>query len=156
MCMAIYVLVVSVLIVTCLVAWPSVIATVPLLILNFWYLEFMSSVTIDGSVLFIQTNGAKLAAPILTLPTHSGLDLQSYYLPTSRELTRLESTTSAPVIHHFSETVHRSGELKLDHELPQPRCQPVVRFSDRIDRKLFSLRHRIADGHAAEQIHKSK
>jgi ATP-binding cassette subfamily C (CFTR/MRP) protein 1 len=33
------------------------------------------------------------------------LDLQSYYLSTSRELTRLESITKAPVINHFSETV---------------------------------------------------
>jgi ABC-type multidrug transport system fused ATPase/permease subunit len=30
---------------------------------------------------------------------------QGYYLSTSRELTRLESITKAPVIHHFSETV---------------------------------------------------
>jgi len=31
--------------------------------------------------------------------------LQGYYLSTSRELTRLESITKAPVIHHFSETI---------------------------------------------------
>uniref|UniRef100_A0ACD5ZA38 Uncharacterized protein n=1 Tax=Avena sativa TaxID=4498 RepID=A0ACD5ZA38_AVESA len=62
-----YITVVSVLIVTCQVAWPSVIAIIPLLILNLWY--------------------------------------RGYYLATSRELTRLESITKAPVIHHFSETV---------------------------------------------------
>ncbi|KAL6846161.1 hypothetical protein ACP4OV_023609 [Aristida adscensionis] len=68
MCVPIYIMVISVLIVTCTVVWPSVVAIVPLLLLNLWYL--------------------------------------SYYIPTSRELTRLESITSAPVIHHFSETVH--------------------------------------------------
>lgn len=31
--------------------------------------------------------------------------MQKYYISTSRELTRLESITKAPVIHHFSETV---------------------------------------------------
>ncbi|OEL26000.1 ABC transporter C family member 14 [Dichanthelium oligosanthes] len=62
-----YITVISVLIVTCQVAWPSVILIIPLLILNLWY--------------------------------------RSYYLSTSRELTRLESITKAPVIHHFSETV---------------------------------------------------
>jgi ATP-binding cassette subfamily C (CFTR/MRP) protein 1 len=62
-----YITVISVLIVTCQVAWPSVIAIIPLLILNMWY--------------------------------------RGYYLATSRELTRLESITKAPVIHHFSETV---------------------------------------------------
>ncbi|TVU35823.1 hypothetical protein EJB05_17730, partial [Eragrostis curvula] len=68
LCVATYITVISVLIGTCLVAWPSVVAIAPLMALNFWYL--------------------------------------SYYLPTSRELTRLESITNAPVIHHFKETVH--------------------------------------------------
>ncbi|KAL6615336.1 hypothetical protein ACP70R_037606 [Stipagrostis hirtigluma subsp. patula] len=67
MSVSMYITVISVLIVTCQVAWPSVVAIIPLLILNLWY--------------------------------------RSYYLSTSRELTRLESNTKAPVIHHFSETV---------------------------------------------------
>ncbi|KAF3324683.1 ABC transporter C family member 14-like protein [Carex littledalei] len=62
-----YITVLSVVIVTCQVAWPSVILVIPLLFLNIWY--------------------------------------RGYYLATSRELTRLESITKAPVIHHFSETI---------------------------------------------------
>ncbi|KAG2597518.1 hypothetical protein PVAP13_5KG223200 [Panicum virgatum] len=67
MSVSMYITVISVLIVTCQVAWPSVVAIIPLVILNLWY--------------------------------------RGYYLATSRELTRLESITKAPVIHHFSETV---------------------------------------------------
>ncbi|KAJ4750017.1 ABC transporter C family member 4 [Rhynchospora pubera] len=62
-----YITVLSVIIVTCQVAWPSVVPVIPLLFLNIWY--------------------------------------RGYYLATSRELTRLESITKAPVIHHFSETI---------------------------------------------------
>ncbi|XP_062225217.1 ABC transporter C family member 4-like [Phragmites australis] len=62
-----YISVFSTIIVTCQVAWPSVIAVVPLLLLNIWY--------------------------------------RNRYLATSRELTRLEGVTNAPVIDHFSETV---------------------------------------------------
>ncbi|KAL5229212.1 hypothetical protein ABZP36_017477 [Zizania latifolia] len=67
MSVSMYITVIGVVIVTCQVAWPSVIVVIPLLILNIWY--------------------------------------RGYYLSTSRELTRLESITKAPVIHHFSETV---------------------------------------------------
>ncbi|KAL6841171.1 hypothetical protein ACP4OV_029140 [Aristida adscensionis] len=62
-----YISVLSTIIVTCQVAWPSVIAVFPLLLLNIWY--------------------------------------RNRYLATSRELTRLEGVTKAPVIDHFSETV---------------------------------------------------
>ncbi|KAK3145251.1 hypothetical protein QOZ80_4AG0326240 [Eleusine coracana subsp. coracana] len=62
-----YISVFSTIIVTCQVAWPSVIAVIPLLLLNIWY--------------------------------------RNRYLATSRELTRLEGVTKAPVIDHFSETV---------------------------------------------------
>jgi ABC-type multidrug transport system fused ATPase/permease subunit len=37
--------------------------------------------------------------------------LQKYYLATSRELTRLDSITKAPVIDHFSETI--SGVMTI-------------------------------------------
>ncbi|KAJ3669523.1 hypothetical protein LUZ60_011473 [Juncus effusus] len=67
MTMSMYITVLSVIIVTCQVAWPSVICVIPLMLLNIWY--------------------------------------RGYYLATSRELTRLESITKAPVIHHFSETI---------------------------------------------------
>ncbi|XP_051213046.1 ABC transporter C family member 14 isoform X1 [Lolium perenne] len=67
MAVSMYISMISVVIVTCQVAWPSVIAIIPLVLLNLWY--------------------------------------RGYYLSTSRELTRLESITKAPVINHFSETV---------------------------------------------------
>ncbi|KAL6650382.1 hypothetical protein ACP70R_009307 [Stipagrostis hirtigluma subsp. patula] len=52
--------------VTCQVAWPSIIAVLPLLVLNVWY--------------------------------------RNRYIATSRELTRLQGVTNAPVIDHFTET----------------------------------------------------
>ncbi|WVZ84039.1 hypothetical protein U9M48_031117, partial [Paspalum notatum var. saurae] len=64
---SLYISVLGTIIVTCQVAWPSVIAVIPLLLLNIWY--------------------------------------RNRYLATSRELTRLEGVTKAPVIDHFSETV---------------------------------------------------
>ncbi|XP_038977801.1 ABC transporter C family member 14-like [Phoenix dactylifera] len=62
-----YITVFSIIIITCQVAWPTLIAILPLGWLNIWY--------------------------------------RGYYLATSRELTRLDSITKAPVIHHFSETI---------------------------------------------------
>ncbi|XP_047065452.1 ABC transporter C family member 14-like [Lolium rigidum] len=62
-----YISVFSTIIVTCQVAWPSVIAVIPLLLLSIWY--------------------------------------RNQYLGTSRELTRLEGVTKAPIIDHFTETV---------------------------------------------------
>ncbi|CAL5028657.1 unnamed protein product [Urochloa decumbens] len=52
--------------VTCQVAWPSVIAVLPLLFLNIWY--------------------------------------RNHYIATSRELTRLQGVTEAPVTDHLTET----------------------------------------------------
>ncbi|KAJ0980657.1 hypothetical protein J5N97_008912 [Dioscorea zingiberensis] len=62
-----YITVISIVIVTCQVAWPTLVVVIPLAWLNIWY--------------------------------------RGYYLATSRELTRLDSITKAPVIHHFSESV---------------------------------------------------
>ncbi|PKA57671.1 ABC transporter C family member 4 [Apostasia shenzhenica] len=62
-----YITVLSILIVTIQVAWPTLFFIIPLGWLNIW--------------------------------------CRGYYLATSRELTRLDSITKAPVIHHFSETI---------------------------------------------------
>ncbi|KAK7337441.1 hypothetical protein VNO77_18016 [Canavalia gladiata] len=64
---AMYITVISILIVTCQNSWPTVILIIPLIWLNIWY--------------------------------------RGYYLASSRELTRLDSITKAPVIHHFSESI---------------------------------------------------
>ncbi|KAL9228186.1 hypothetical protein vseg_003793 [Gypsophila vaccaria] len=64
---AMYITLLSIIIITCQYAWPTVFLLIPLGWLNFWY--------------------------------------RGYYLATSRELTRLDSITKAPVIHHFSESI---------------------------------------------------
>nr|KYP51015.1 ABC transporter C family member 4 [Cajanus cajan] len=64
---AMYITVLSTLIITCQNAWPTVLLIIPLVWLNIWY--------------------------------------RGYYLASSRELTRLDSITKAPVIHHFSESI---------------------------------------------------
>uniref|UniRef100_A0A803NQQ9 ABC-type xenobiotic transporter n=1 Tax=Cannabis sativa TaxID=3483 RepID=A0A803NQQ9_CANSA len=62
-----YVTLLSIFIITCQYAWPTVFLIIPLVWLNIWY--------------------------------------RGYYLASSRELTRLDSITKAPVIHHFSESI---------------------------------------------------
>ncbi|KAL2945398.1 ABC transporter C family member 4 [Bienertia sinuspersici] len=64
---AMYITLLSIIIITCQYAWPTVFLLIPLGWLNLWY--------------------------------------RAYYLSTSRELTRLDSITKAPVIHHFSESI---------------------------------------------------
>ncbi|CAA2995878.1 ABC transporter C family member 4 [Olea europaea subsp. europaea] len=64
---AMYVTLISIIIITCQYTWPTVIFLIPLGWLNIW--------------------------------------CRGYYLSTSRELTRLDSITKAPVIHHFSESI---------------------------------------------------
>lgn len=73
MTISMYITVVSIIIITCQYAWPTIFLLVPLGWLNFWY--------------------------------------RGYYLATSRELTRLDSITKAPVIHHFSESI--SGVMTI-------------------------------------------
>ncbi|XP_047314972.1 ABC transporter C family member 4-like [Impatiens glandulifera] len=57
----------SIVVVTCMNAWPITILVIPLIWMNIWY--------------------------------------RRYYIASSRELSRLDSITKAPVIHHFSETI---------------------------------------------------
>uniref|UniRef100_A0A2N9GHK4 ABC-type xenobiotic transporter n=1 Tax=Fagus sylvatica TaxID=28930 RepID=A0A2N9GHK4_FAGSY len=64
---AMYITVLSILVITCQYSWPTVFLLIPLVWLNIWY--------------------------------------RGYYLASSRELTRLDSITKAPVIHHFSESI---------------------------------------------------
>ncbi|KAH9619018.1 hypothetical protein KSS87_012360 [Heliosperma pusillum] len=64
---AMYATLLSIVIITCQYAWPTVFLFLPLGWLNLWY--------------------------------------RRYYLATSRELTRLDAITKAPVIYHFSESI---------------------------------------------------
>ncbi|KAE8681622.1 ABC transporter C family member 4 [Hibiscus syriacus] len=68
-----YITLLSIFIITCQYAWPTIFLIIPLGWLNFWY--------------------------------------RGYYLASSRELTRLDSITKAPVIHHFSESI--SGVMTI-------------------------------------------
>lgn len=70
---AMYMTLLSIIIITCQYAWPTIFLLIPLGWLNFWY--------------------------------------RGYYLATSREMTRLDSITKAPVIHHFSESI--SGVMTI-------------------------------------------
>ncbi|KAK4848706.1 hypothetical protein QYF36_016335 [Acer negundo] len=68
-----YITLLSIFIITCQYAWPTIFLLVPLAWANYWY--------------------------------------RGYYLSSSRELTRLDSITKAPVIHHFSESI--SGVMTI-------------------------------------------
>ncbi|KAL8167765.1 hypothetical protein V2J09_009264 [Rumex salicifolius] len=70
---AMYITLLSIVIITCQNSWPTLFFLIPLGWLNIWY--------------------------------------RGYYLSSSRELTRLDSITKAPVIHHFSESI--SGVMTI-------------------------------------------
>ncbi|XP_050236219.1 ABC transporter C family member 4 [Mercurialis annua] len=73
MTVSMYITLLSIIIITCQYAWPTVFLLIPLGWLNIWY--------------------------------------RGYFLATSRELTRLDSITKAPIIHHFSESI--SGVMTI-------------------------------------------
>ncbi|XP_019172874.1 PREDICTED: ABC transporter C family member 4-like [Ipomoea nil] len=70
---AMYFTVISILVIMCQNAWPTIFLLIPLIWLNVWY--------------------------------------RNYYIASSRELTRLDSLTKAPILHYFSETV--SGVMSI-------------------------------------------
>ncbi|OVA14889.1 ABC transporter [Macleaya cordata] len=89
-----YITVLSIIIIICQVAWPTIFLIIPLGFFNFWY--------------------------------------RGYYLASSRELTRLDSITKAPVIQHFSESV--SGVMTIRCFNKQSRfCQENI---DRVNANL--------------------
>ncbi|PHU21968.1 ABC transporter C family member 4 [Capsicum chinense] len=71
--LAMFITLLSIIIITCQYSWPTILLLIPLGWLNVWY--------------------------------------RGYFLATSRELTRLDSITKAPVIHHFSESI--SGVMTI-------------------------------------------
>ncbi|KAF8394582.1 hypothetical protein HHK36_020796 [Tetracentron sinense] len=73
MTIAMYITLISIIIITCQYAWPTVFVIIPLGWLNLWY--------------------------------------RGYFIASSRELTRLDSITKSPVIHHFSESI--SGVMTI-------------------------------------------
>ncbi|GAB2281544.1 ABC transporter C member 14 [Dionaea muscipula] len=85
---AMYITLLSIIIITCQYAWPTVFFLIPLGWLNIWY--------------------------------------RGYYLASSRELTRLDSITKAPVIHHFSESI--SGVMTIRSFRKQERfCEENIK-----------------------------
>ncbi|MCL7050469.1 hypothetical protein MKW94_016725, partial [Papaver nudicaule] len=91
---AMYITVLSIVIVICQVAWPTVFLIIPLGLTNLWY--------------------------------------RGYFLASSRELTRLDSITKAPVIQHFSESV--AGVMTIRCFRKQERfCQENI---ERVDANL--------------------
>lgn len=58
--------------------------------------------------------------------------LQNFYLATSRELTRLDSITKAPVIHHFSESIAGVMTIRSFRKHDLFRQENVKRVNDNI------------------------
>ncbi|XP_071151901.1 multidrug resistance-associated protein 1-like isoform X2 [Mytilus edulis] len=58
--------------------------------------------------------------------------MQKFYIPTSRQLQRLESTTKSPIFNHFSETINGASTLRAYKE--QPRF--IQESLDRVDKNI--------------------
>ncbi|KAI8011762.1 ABC transporter C family member 14 [Camellia lanceoleosa] len=95
MTLVMYFNLITIVVITCMNAWPVVFLVIPLIWVNIWY--------------------------------------RGFYLVTSRELTRLDAITKAPVIHHFSETV--SGVMTIRCFRKQERF-----FQGNVDRVNANLR----------------
>ncbi|XP_010468928.1 PREDICTED: ABC transporter C family member 14 [Camelina sativa] len=89
-----YTTLLSIFIVTCQYAWPTVFFIIPLGWLNIWY--------------------------------------RGYYLASSRELTRLDSITKAPVIHHFSESIAGVMTIRSFKKQQMFRQENVKRVNDNL------------------------
>ncbi|KAH0879433.1 LOW QUALITY PROTEIN: hypothetical protein HID58_066827 [Brassica napus] len=89
-----YTTLLSIFIVTCQYAWPTIFFVIPLGWLNIWY--------------------------------------RNYYLASSRELTRLDSITKAPVIHHFSESIAGVMTIRSFRKHELFRQENVKRVNDNL------------------------
>ena len=104
LCISLYFSLLAIFVVTCQFAWPTIFLLVPLAWLNIWYRVMILSLNYN---IFTELKHKKQ-----TKLTNSRLLVsQSYYLASSRELTRLDSITKAPVIHHFSGSI--SGVMTI-------------------------------------------
>lgn len=98
--LAMYITLISIIIITCQYAWPTVFLLIPLGWLNFWY-------RVCSIFLFVVMESGDDG--IITVS--ASFDWQGYFIASSREITRLDSITKAPVIHHFSESI--SGVITI-------------------------------------------
>lgn len=116
----------GILVVICQNAWPTIFLLIPIFWLNAWY-----RVTRDfycNAIVFVSAY-QNFTFEDLKLYTC----MQKYFIASSRQLTRMDSITKAPILHHFSETV--SGVMTIRSFRKQG-----VSFQGNIDRVNKSLR----------------
>ena len=59
-------------------------------------------------------------------------DLQGYFIASSREITRLDSITKAPVIHHFSESISGVTTIRCFRKQGRFRLENVNRVNQNL------------------------